>query len=62
VDFFGYQIFDFPRFWDSDVLFWMAVGGVFVDIREAGCEWEGFFSQRNWKSPRILSWVLGLGF
>jgi hypothetical protein len=33
-------------FLDSDVPYWMAVGGVFVDVGEAGREGEGFFAQR----------------
>jgi hypothetical protein len=31
-------------FWDSDVPFWMAVGGVFVDVGQAGRGGEGFFA------------------
>jgi hypothetical protein len=33
-------------FLDSDVPFWMAVGGVFVDAGETGSKREGFFAQR----------------
>jgi hypothetical protein len=33
-------------FWDSDVPHWMAVGGVFVDVGEAGGKGKGFLLNR----------------
>jgi hypothetical protein len=41
------QILENARFLELDVPYWMAVGGVFVDAGESGCEGEGFFAQRN---------------
>jgi hypothetical protein len=36
--FFGYRKFVSPRFFESDVLCWMAIGGVLVDAGEAARE------------------------
>jgi hypothetical protein len=40
-------------FLDSDVPYWMAVGGVLVDAGGVGREGGGFFAQQKCKSPRI---------
>jgi hypothetical protein len=48
-------------FLDSDVPHWMAVGGVFVDVGEAGGGGEGFFrnGNANLHDFHVRSLVLG---
>jgi hypothetical protein len=65
VEFFGYQIFVFPRFLDLGVPDRMAVGGVFVDAGEAGREGKRFLLNRNanlhesfWIGMFRIGWLL----